>query len=109
MAARFILRSSGTQFHWNLYAANNEKILHAERYTSKQGALTGIASAQSNAPRADRYERRLSTANEPYFVLKARNGEIVGTSEMYSSSAARDNGIEAVMRAAPTAAIVDQS
>jgi hypothetical protein len=42
------------------------------------------------------YEKRMDVVNEPYFVLKAKNGEIIGTSEMYSSEQARDHGILAV-------------
>ncbi len=109
MAARFVIRSSGSQYCWNLFAGNNEKILHSEMYASKSGANVGIASVKTNAPSPDRYERRLSTRDQPYFVLKARNGEIIGVSEMYSSPTARDRGIDAVMRAAPGADVVDQA
>lgn len=34
-----------------------------------------------------------------YFNLKAANGEIIGTSEMYTTKGACDNGIDAVKRA----------
>jgi uncharacterized protein len=40
-------------------------------------------------------------------VLKAKNGEIIGTSEMYSSVGARDAGIDAVKRDAPPAPTKD--
>jgi uncharacterized protein YegP (UPF0339 family) len=45
----------------------------------------------------------------PYFSLKAANGYIIGTSETYSSAYARDAGIEAVKRVAPSAMILDQT
>ncbi len=109
MAARFVVRSSGEQFHWNLFAGNSEKILHSERYTQKASALTGIASAKANATHDENYDRRTSVAGEPYFVLKARNGEIVGTSEMYSSQQAMEKGIASVKQNAPAAPVVDQS
>jgi uncharacterized protein len=48
-----------------------------------------------------------SVANEPYFTLQAANHEVVGTSEMYSSKQARENGIDAVKRAASSAEVVD--
>lgn len=34
-----------------------------------------------------------SKDGKPYFVLKAAKGEAIGTSETYSSEAARDGGI----------------
>ena len=40
------------------------------------------------------------------FTLQAYNGEVVGTSEVYTSTAARDKGIEAVKHEAPDAEIV---
>ncbi|MBL4635858.1 MAG: YegP family protein [Kofleriaceae bacterium] len=33
----------------------------------------------------ERYDRRTSNADQPYFVLKAANGEIIGKSQMYST------------------------
>jgi uncharacterized protein YegP (UPF0339 family) len=109
MGARFIIRPSGTQFHFTLFAANGEKILSSERYVAKAGALNGVQSVRTNAPIDSRYDRRRSIRSEPYFVLEAANGEIIGTSEMYSSESARDNGIAAVKTAAPTAEVVDQA
>jgi uncharacterized protein YegP (UPF0339 family) len=43
------------------------------------------------------------------FNLKAGNGEIIGTSEAYSSSAAREAGIASVKANGPTAPVDDQS
>lgn len=103
------MHRSGTQYHWDLKSGNNEPILSSERYTSKQGAEGGIASCRINSPIDARYTRLTSKANEPYFVLKGANGEIIGTSEMYSSVAARDNGIAACKRDGPTAAIQDNT
>ncbi|MEA5049162.1 MAG: YegP family protein [Eubacteriales bacterium] len=45
----------------------------------------------------------------PYFVLKAANGEPIGTSEAYSSETACKNGIESVRKNAPVAGIEDQT
>jgi uncharacterized protein YegP (UPF0339 family) len=109
MSARFIIRKSGTQFHFNLFAANGEGILTSEMYASKAGAENGIASVQTNAAHDARYERKTSTADQPYFVLKAANHEVIGTSEMYSSPSARDKGIESVKTNAGTATVSDES
>lgn len=43
------------------------------------------------------------------FDLKAGNGEVIATSEVYSSKAACLNGIESVKKNAPVAAIEDQT
>ncbi len=47
--------------------------------------------------------------NGPMFNLKAGNGEIIGTSEQYTSLDARKNGIESVRKNAPIANLEDQT
>ena len=96
-------------YHFVLRADNHETILTSENYATKQGAQNGIASCQSNSPYDSRYERRTSIASQPYFVLKALNSQIIGTSQMYSSTTARDNGIASCKANGPTARIIDMT
>jgi uncharacterized protein YegP (UPF0339 family) len=103
MAVHFHLKPSGSQWMFNLKAGNGETVLTSERYTSKQSAQGGIASVKTNAPIDARYARLMNAGGKPYFVLKAGNGEPIGTSESYSSEGARNDGIEAVKRIAPGA------
>jgi uncharacterized protein YegP (UPF0339 family) len=108
MAAKYDLRtSSDGQYYFNLKAANGKVILTSERYTTKANALNGIDSVRTNAAIPARFDRRHSVAGEPYFVLKARNGEPIGRSEMYTSNAGRDNGIRSVEANAPDARVDD--
>ncbi|MAN28222.1 MULTISPECIES: YegP family protein [Mesonia] len=104
---KFQLYKSGNEYRYRLRARNGEIILHGEGYTSKQGCQNGIASVKANAPYDSRYERKLATNNQYYFVLKATNGETIGVSETYTTASARDNGIEAVKRDAPDAPTED--
>lgn len=50
-----------------------------------------------------------TTATGVKFNLKAGNGEVIATSEVYSSEAACKNGIESVKKNAVVAAIEDQT
>lgn len=43
------------------------------------------------------------------FDLKAGNGEVIATSEVYTSDSACKNGIESVKKNAPVAAVEDQT
>ena len=43
------------------------------------------------------------------FDLKATNGQVIATSEVYTTEAACRNGIESVMKNAPAAAVEDQT
>ncbi len=101
-----IKRTSNGQFRWILKATNGEILITSESYVSKQGCLDGVAS--SKVCIADKnFDKKTSTAGQPYFNQVANNYQILGTSEMYSSIAARDNGIDSVKRNAPTATIED--
>jgi uncharacterized protein YegP (UPF0339 family) len=103
-----IKRSSDAQYYFTLSAANGEIILTSELYRFRSSARNGIASVRDNAPFDEQYERLPAAGNQHYFVLRARNGEIIGMSEMYRSRAGRDNGIESVKRNAPEAPTVTE-
>lgn len=50
-----------------------------------------------------------TTATGVKFDLKAGNGEVIATSEVYTTEAACNNGIESVKKNAPVAAVEDQT
>ncbi|MDP9508034.1 YegP family protein [Pseudomonas protegens] len=100
-------KSSNGQFRFVLKAANAETILTSEQYTTRAAAESGIASVQANSPLEERYERKSTKDGQPYFTLKAANHQIIGSSEAYSSEAARDKGIASVKANGPSHNIKD--
>ncbi|CNE05426.1 YegP family protein [Yersinia nurmii] len=100
-------KAKNGQYYFNLKAGNNEVILSSEMYASKASAENGIASVQSNSPLEAQYELKHNVKNEPYFVLKAKNHQVIGVSESYSSEAAAKNGIASVMKNGATTTIKD--
>ena len=102
------LRKNG-EYQFDLKATNGQVILSSEGYTTKAACLNGIASVKKNAPEDGRYERKEAKNGAPYFNLKAGNGQVIGSSEMYSSVAACENGIESVKKKAPDAEVVDET
>jgi len=93
-----IKKTANGKFMFNLQAANHEVILTSEVYEQKASALAGIESVRANGSRDANFEMKKSSANEPYFVLKAANQQVIGKSEMYSSESAAKNGIESVKK-----------
>ncbi len=63
---------------------------------------------KKNAADESKFDKLESKNGKWYFNLKATNGQIIGTSEMYESVAARDNGIESVIKNAPDADVVEE-
>ncbi len=108
MAGKFELKKSDSgKFKFSLKAGNGQVILTSQMYRTKAAAQVGIDSVKQHAADDANYERKTSAAGEPYFVLKAANGQIIGTSEMYSSKASMEKGIASVQAHAAGAAVAD--
>jgi len=106
---KFVIKTgSNGQYYFSLKADNGEKILASEGYTTKASCQNGIDAVKANAKADSNYDRRNATNGKYYFTLKASNGQIIGTSEMYDSSSGRDNGIESVKSNAPGASVVEE-
>jgi len=104
-----ITKRANGDFQFNLKAGNGQTILTSEGYSTKAAATNGIESVKTNSQDDTRYDKKESSNGKPYFTLKAGNGQIIGSSEMYESTSARDNGIESVKSNAPDAAVDDQT
>lgn len=97
------------EFQFSLKASNGQEILGSEGYTTKAACLNGVESVRKNSQEASRFDKLESKNGKYYFNLKATNGQIIGTSEMYESTVARDNGIASVMKNASEAIVDDQT
>ena len=108
MAGKFELKKAKDgQFMFNLKATNGQVILTSERYKTKASAESGIESVRKNSAREGVFEEKKNSKGEPYFILKATNGQEIGRSEYYSSTAAMDNGIASVKKNVPDSKIDD--
>ena len=104
-----ITKRTNGEFQFNLKAGNGQTILTSEGYTTKAACNNGIESVKTNSQDDGRFDRKEAKNGKPYFNLKASNGQIIGSSEMYESVSARENGIESVKKNAPDAVIDDQT
>ncbi|MBU4538316.1 MAG: YegP family protein [Weeksellaceae bacterium] len=106
---KFIIstRKNG-EFQFNLKAGNGQTILASEGYSTKAACENGIESVRKNASDDSKYERKNSGNGKYHFNLKAGNGQIIGTSEMYESSAGMENGVESIKKNAPDASVEEE-
>lgn len=108
MAARFeIFKDKAGEFRFRLKATNGQIILASEGYKAKTGAQNGIASVKKNSKSSDRFEKKEGKKRKSYFVLKAANHQVVGTSETYETDKACLAGIASVAKNAGAAKIDD--
>ena len=120
---KFKLKETTSGIKFDLLAGNGQVIATSEVYNAEANCLKGIESVKKNAPVANledqtvepivaatcpKFEMYTDKAGEYRFRLKARNGEIIATSEGYTSKANCENGIESVRKNAPDAEIVKE-
>ncbi len=102
-----LARNDKGQFHFVLKAGNAETILSSESYQARSSAENGIASVQANCSLDERYERKVAANGKPFFNLKASNGQVIGSSQMYASEPNRDAGIASVKANGATKTVKD--
>jgi len=121
--SKFVIRTVNSGIKFDLKATNGQVVLTSEVYTTEAACRKGIESIMKNAPIANvenqteegyetlthpKFEMYQDKAGEFRFRLKARNGEIIGTSEGYTAKAGCLNGIESVKKNAGSAEIVEE-
>ncbi|MBR2993311.1 MAG: YegP family protein [Clostridiales bacterium] len=121
--AKFVLSAAKTGFKFNLVASNGETIASSQVYKSVATAKNGIASVAANAPVANienqtvkdfkaevnpKFEVYKDKKGEFRFRLKAKNGQIIATSEGYSKVDSCLKGVASVKKNAPAAKIEEK-
>lgn len=104
-----ITKRKNGEFQFNLLAGNGQVILASEGYASKPSCMNGVKSVMKNAGDVKRFESKVAKNGKFHFNLKATNGQVIGSSEMYESQASLENGISSVKKNAPGATIDDQT
>ena len=103
-----ISKRKNGEFQFNLKAGNGQTILASEGYSTKAACENGVESVKKNAAEDSNYERKNSSSGKFHFNLKAGNGQVIGSSEMYESAAGMENGIESVKKNAPDATVEEE-
>ena len=116
---KFVVRNTASGIKFDLKASNGEVIATSEVYKSKESCMNGIESVRVCSAGGvedqtvegfekvehPKFEMYTDKSGEYRFRLKARNGEIIATSEGYKAKASCLNGIESVKKNAPEAAV----
>ena len=117
---KFVIKETKSGVKFDLKAGNGEVIATSEVYTTLAACKNGIESVRKNSVgeiedqtvegfetvKNPKFEVYTDKAGEFRFRLKARNGEIIATSEGYKAKTSCMNGIESVKKNAPEAAVV---
>ena len=119
---KFVVKKTATGVKFDLKATNGQVIATSEVYTTEAACMKGIESVKHNCVggvedqtvenyevlKHPKFEVYQDKAGEFRFRLKAKNGEIIATSEGYKSMDSCKNGIESVKKNAPEAPVEKQ-
>ena len=95
------------KFYFNLKGPNGEIILASQGYAGRDGCRKGIESVRTNSRVQARFEIKSSKRGQSYFVLKAKNGKVVGQSQMYKTDRSCAKGMQSVRKNAPSAKLAE--
>lgn len=116
---KFVVKEAKTGYKFDLKAGNGEVIASSQIYKAEDSCLNGIESVKKSCVGEveDQTVEGYKTVSHPKFEvytdkggefrfrLKAKNGEIIATSEGYKTKPSCLNGIESVKKNAPEAKV----
>ena len=120
---KFVIRNVASGIKFDLKATNGQVIASSEIYESKAACLNGVESVRNCAPGANvedqttelfaveqhpKFEMYQDKAGQYRFRLKARNGQIIATSEGYVTKVNCENGIQSVKKNAEEAEVIEE-
>ena len=120
--SKFVIRTVASGVKFDLRAANGQTILTSEVYQTEAACRKGIESVRKNAAAKledqtlepvkhltnPKFQLYRDHAGDYRFRLRARNGEIIATSENYASHSGCLSGIESVRANAPEAEVLPE-
>ena len=111
---KFVIKAAKSGIKFDLKAGNGEVIASSQVYKSLVSAKNGIASVTANAAVAEIEDQTVEgfqiyqdKAGEFRFRLKAKNGQIIATSEGYKTLASAKKGIASVKKNSADAPVDD--
>ncbi|MDA3880535.1 MAG: YegP family protein [Prolixibacteraceae bacterium] len=104
-----ISKRKDENFMFNLKASNGEVIMTSQGYIAKLSCQKGIESVKVNSVDKKMFTKEIASDGSFYFNLTSANTQIIGTSQMYTSTLGRDKGIDSVRENATKAEVLDLS
>ena len=91
-----LFEDSQGEFRFNIVASNHEVVLSSEGYDARVGAASGVLAVLEYGSDLSSFAIHPALGGGFYFNLMANNGEVVGTSEIYSTKGNAKAGAGAV-------------
>lgn len=100
--ARFAVTATASGYHFNVHAKNGQVVLSSESYDSEAAAYNGAFAVQKDGQSAARYTIKESASGSFYFTLTSTNGQVIGTSQQYTTRQSAAETISSLQSLLPT-------
>lgn len=100
--ARFAVTATEAGYHFNVHAKNGQVVLSSESYDSEAAAYNGAYAVQKDGQTAARYTIKESASGSFYFTLTSTNGQVIGSSQQYTTRQAAAETIASLTALLPT-------
>jgi uncharacterized protein YegP (UPF0339 family) len=92
-------------FHFNMFAKNGQIVVASEHYTTEAAAYNGAFAVAADGQSTTAYTVLQSNDGNYYFNVKAQNGQIIGTSQLYTTKASAQAAVTATSKLMATLSV----
>ncbi len=108
MAGKFELtKTENGHYQFNLIDSDGRLLFTSEAYPHKSGAQDGIVLLRERVAHFICFERKKTSTNKLYYVIREAGGQVIGSSRRYSSIPSLESNISAIRKCVSDAAVVD--
>jgi len=105
--ARVEVRQGETgDFYFDMFAKNGEIVVASQHYASAASAYNGAFAVQTDGQNAAAYTLKTAIDGSWYWNVTALNGQVVGTSQMYTTKAGAMAAITATQKLMPLISVL---
>jgi uncharacterized protein YegP (UPF0339 family) len=94
------------KFHFNFFAKNGQIVLSSESYDSEAAAFNGAFAVQTEGASDAAYAVKENASGGFYFTVTALNGQVIGTSQQYTTRQSAADAVAAVKALLPQLTIL---
>jgi uncharacterized protein YegP (UPF0339 family) len=94
------------KFHFNFFAKNGQIVLSSESYDSEAAAFNGAFAVQTEGASDAAYAVKENASGGFYFTVTALNGQVIGTSQQYTTRQSAADAVASVKALLPQLTIL---
>ncbi len=101
-----VFRGESGTFHFNFFAKNGQIVLSSQAYTTQEAAYNGAFAVQQDGVAAAAYTVKTNASGGFFFTVTALNGQVIGTSQQYTTKQSAQDGVAALQKLLPAITVL---